>query len=95
MLTFQGIATVVLARFGNMPRYYFNVTNGQTLSDNEGQELVDDTAAREQAQKMAVNFRRLDRQTDVRHHDVVVISESGAELFRVSIYPAEQTPREG
>ena len=71
-----------------MPRYHFNVTNGQTLADVDGQDFPDDAAALEQAQKMAVNFRRLERQVDVRHHDIVVVAE-GKELFRVKVHPAD------
>ena len=71
-----------------MPRYHFNVTNGQTLPDLEGQELPNDAAAFEQAQKMAGNFRRLERQLDVSHHDIVVVAE-GKELFRVKVQPTD------
>ena len=40
---------------GIMPRYYFDLTNGDTKTDTIGADLENDAAARQEAQLRAIN----------------------------------------
>lgn len=68
-----------------MPKYYFNVMDGVTYHDAEGEYLLDLDGAKQYARKMVRELKR--NQSDTRRwHDwkVTVCNDSGNVVYEVS-----------
>jgi hypothetical protein len=76
-----------------MPRYHFNVKDGNMIFDSKGSVFADDAAACDHAQELAKFFRTLDRVSGDEHRFIAVVGEDGAELFRVKVHP-DKKPRD-
>ena len=65
-----------------MARYFFNLTNGSTIRDPDGEMLPDIDAAKAAAARMASDLARYKRLSEIAGVYVGVTGEQGNEVFR-------------
>jgi hypothetical protein len=68
-----------------MPRYFFNLTNGTTIRDTEGEQCADLDAAKTLARRSARDLARNKRRTEINSFYVCVTDEHGNEVFRTPL----------
>lgn len=69
-----------------MPRYYFDVKDGISFLDDEGDEFDTPEAAKAYARKVATELAQ-ERSTFLDAE--VIVRDEGGEFFRLKIQPAE------
>jgi hypothetical protein len=69
----------------SMARYFFNLTNGKTVRDPDGEEFADLDAAKASAIVAARDFARNKLPLAINGVYVSVADESGTEVFRVPL----------
>jgi hypothetical protein len=76
-----------------MPRYFFDVQNGQRLFDPSGFVCDDDTAAISRATVLAIGVS-LDKPEDNPERRVAIINDAGHEIGTVPVYstPSYENP---
>jgi len=74
-----------------MPRYHFHVEDGVSMPDEEGQELRDLTAARDEAVKLAGALLRDEPRTfwNGDQWDMNVCDDRGLTLFRLTFFATD------
>lgn len=73
-----------------MPRYFFNVVDGQTIKDHVGVELVSDEQARMEAARAADLTRHMFKGNSFR---VVVTDENGKVVVELVVCNGTVSPR--
>jgi hypothetical protein len=68
-----------------MPKYYFDLEDGQCARDTEGAELPNDQAARQEASLRALNGAGHQLEHYTGFGAIVVRNENGEEIFRKTI----------
>ena len=70
-----------------MARYFFNLTNGSTIRDPDGEELAGLDEAKATAALAAHDFASNKRRTEVVGVYICVTDEHGKEVFRTPLAP--------
>jgi hypothetical protein len=68
-----------------MPRYYFDLIDSKTITDQGGQELPDDHTAKNAAEMIARRLASEQPQLLNRHFAIVVTKQNGEKLCRVPL----------
>jgi hypothetical protein len=68
-----------------MPIYFFRLSTGEILPDDEGEELPSREAAIVLAKKIAHELSANQQPSDIREKAVVVTDAAGTELFRTPL----------
>jgi hypothetical protein len=68
-----------------MPRYFFNLTDGSTIRDPDGEDLADVEAAKATATQVARDVGRNKERTQIAGLHVTVTNEQGEEIFRTPL----------
>ena len=68
-----------------MARYFFNLTNGSTIGDPDGEELAGPDEAKATAALTAQDLARNKRTAELAGVCVCVTDENGKELFRTPL----------
>jgi hypothetical protein len=68
-----------------MPRYFFHLTDGQTVPDHRGEELGSPETAREHAVAVVQELSRGGLSDLLAGRHIVVSDERGVVLFKVSL----------
>jgi hypothetical protein len=69
-----------------MPRFYFHLRNDLSVDDEEGMELPDVEAARERAEKYALDMSAasvLEHRKINLHHAIIVADDTGQNILTV------------
>src|SRR4030095_15542474 len=72
-------------RWASMSRYFFHLTNGDSLSDEVGEELDRVEAAQRHAMAMARELSGSRRPDAPVGHHISVVDERGVEVFKVPV----------
>ena len=68
-----------------MPRYFFNLTDGSTIRDPNGEELADIGSAKATAARVARDVGRNKERTLIAGLHITVTNEQGEEVFRTPL----------
>jgi hypothetical protein len=68
-----------------MPRFYFHLTDGKTVRDDEGEKCNSIEAARNYAVRVAKELGQGQSSEYVREHCICVTDETGKEVFRTPL----------
>ena len=70
-----------------MPRYYFDLVDSKTVSDEGGSELPGDSEAMDVAEELARRLRAERPELKGRHYSIRVTNQDGDEIGRCPIDP--------